>query len=103
MNLDPAWRLLDADPLRVVLTPALDEAQPEDAESAEVVNADAGRRAGRGVVQAEGGRDAADAGRAGQPARDGGGSGGVGRGGVGAVHAHGVEALAEVENLEREL
>ena len=101
MHLDPAGRLLDTDPLRVVLPPPLDEAQAQDAQPAQVVNADAGRRAGGGTVQAEGGRDAADAGGAGKAASDGGGRGGIGRGGVGAVHAHRVEALAEVENLEK--
>lgn len=37
MNLDPAWRVFDRLP-RIVGAPALDETQPEDAQSTEIIN-----------------------------------------------------------------
>lgn len=41
VDLDPAWRFLDA-LARVIGPPALDEAHPQDAQPAQVVNPDAG-------------------------------------------------------------
>ena len=95
VDLDPARRLLDRLSV-VVRAPPLDEAQPEDAEPAEVVDADAG-----GGGEGDGGGEGAGDGTAVGVARHGGGLGGGG--GVGRVGLllHLPVALSEVEHLEQ--
>ncbi len=101
--LDPARRLLDR--LAVVVgAPALDEGQAEDAEAAQVVDADSGRRGEREAAAGGGGRRRGGGGRGGRVgvAGDGGGLRGGRRVRRRRLLLHLAVALTEIKYLQRE-